>query len=428
MSRYIGSKNSNIHIVSNSKFSNFDLDIIEVPKELKNISAHDLILNYKVKNNILVDRNFIKLAKDLKVAFVSNYGTKCGIGTYSKFLYKELINLIGDYRIFSEKQNECDMEFIENNIPNEKIIPCWKRGESLTELIKEIKLYDPDIILLQHEWGLFPNARYMMAMMTQLSSYRIITTMHSIFHHKDKTIVEAALPEIIVHLSGAADVLKNEKKISSKIYIIPHGCFPCEDKTKLWNFYKSNNTFFQFGFMFRYKGFENSIKAAHILKQKYDDIFFTALLSESPFGKLDHKIYYNELMELIDRLDLQENIGLIRGYQSEEVLNSFMRTNTAAVFPYTVDKEHACYGSSGAAPTVMAANIPVITSYAHHFQDLPSIKASSPKEIAEELDKLFSNEILIKEQVEKQNLYLEQNSWKKMAEKYIEVFEKKYNE
>jgi glycosyltransferase involved in cell wall biosynthesis len=422
MPKYIGAKNNNICVVSNNVFSNDELDIIEVPDEL---SYEDLILNYKVKNNKLINKSIIKDAKDLKIALVSNYGTKCGIGTYSKFLYKELINFIGDYKIFSEIQNKEDLEF---NIPNDKIIPCWKRGESLSELIKQIKLYDPDIILIQHEWGLFPNARYMISMMTSLSSYRIITTMHSIFHHKDKTIVEAALPEIIVHLSGAKNVLKNEKKLSSKVYTIPHGCFPCVDKTKLWNFYKSDHTFLQFGFMFRYKNFENSIKSVSILKEKYDDIFFTGLLSESPFAKLDHEMYYNELKQLINDLDIQENVGLIRGYQSEEVLNSFMRTNIAAVFPYMVDGEHACYGSSGAAPTVMASNIPVITSSAHHFQDLPSIKADSPEEIAKELDKLFSNETLIKLQVEKQNLYLESNSWKNIAEKYVAVFEKRYDE
>src|ERR1700733_667495 len=122
MPKYIGAKNNNICVVSNSIFSNDDLDIIEVPDDL---SYEDLILNYKIKNNKLINKSIVKNAKDLKVAFVSNYGTKCGIGTYSKFLYNELIHLVGDYRIFSEIQNEENLEFL-NNVPQEKILACWK--------------------------------------------------------------------------------------------------------------------------------------------------------------------------------------------------------------------------------------------------------------------------------------------------------------
>lgn len=260
-------------------------------------------------------------------------------------------------------------------------------------------------------------------MMNQLSKYRVIVVMHSIFRHMDKTIVEASIPEIVVHLQGAKDVLKDEKKISGKVYVIKHGTFPCTDRSRLWNFYKSEHTFVQQGYLFRYKGFQNSIKAVHLLKGKYPDVFFTGLCSEGPYSRLEHEAYYGELMAMIKEFGIEENVGLIRGYQSDTALNSFLRMNKVAVFPYISNKEHECWGASGAAPYAMNKGIPVITSNIHHFSELPSLRADTPEEIAAHLDRLFSSKKAIDEQIEKQNSYLQDNSWENTAQRYLDIFE-----
>jgi glycosyltransferase involved in cell wall biosynthesis len=421
MPRFAGIKDDKIHLISSVLFDHKGYHVLEIPKEFDNISAAELIANFRFKNNELKSKSSKKNAREMKVALVSNYGTKCGIGTYSKFLYDELIGQVGDYKLFIEKQENFSVE--NPKIPSSKILPCWKRGESLGELVDAIKEYDPDIILVQHEFGIFPNARYWISFMSQLADYRVIITQHSVFYHKDKVLVEACMPEIVVHLEGAKEVLKEHKQLNANVYVIPHGCFPCEDKTKYWNCYKSEHTFVQFGFLFRYKGYENSIKAAAILKSKYPDVYFTGLCSESDYSKFEHQIYYNELAKLIDELELHDNVGIIRGFQSEFVINSYLRINKVAVFPYVSSKEHECFGSSGAAPYTMTKAIPVISSSTHHFKSLPTIKANTPEEIAEELDRLFSNKAFVKDQIEKQNQYLEENSWKNTAKRYIDIFE-----
>jgi glycosyltransferase involved in cell wall biosynthesis len=260
-------------------------------------------------------------------------------------------------------------------------------------------------------------------MINQLSDYRIIVTMHSVFHHKDKTIVEAAIPEIVVHLQGAYDVLKKEKQVPGNVYVIPHGCYSSSENGKLWNFYKTQHTIIQAGFLFKYKGWEEALKAISILKTKYNDVFFTGLCSESPYCKYDHQSYYEELMELIDKLDISENVSLIRGYQSDQTFDSYFRTNRVALFPYVSVPEHEVFGASGAARLAMSKGLPVITSSANHFSDLPTIKADSPEQISIEIDKLFSNWKLINKQVDIQNKYIVDNSWENVAKQYIKLFE-----
>jgi glycosyltransferase involved in cell wall biosynthesis len=422
MLKFVGAKNTQIYMASDTEFTNKHLDIIPIPENLQSITAEDLMTNYFVKNNIIIHNNHKKSAKDLKVALISNYGSQCGIGTYSKFLYNEMVSQIGDYKIFIEKQNTYD--FDNSNIPNDKIVPCWKRGESLSELIKKIKEYNPDIISIQHEFGLFSHSGYFLSFLTQLSNYRIIITMHSTFHHRDKGICEAAIPEMIVHLDGAKDVLKNEKQLSSIIYVIPHGCFVHSDHTRLWNFYKSDHTIIQAGFLFRYKGWEESIKIVSILKNKYPDVFLTGLCSENVSNKLEHSIYFQSLLDLISSLGVEDNIALIRGYQSDMVWDTYFRTNKVAIYPYVADKKDEVFGASGSARIAMSKGIPIVTSFANHFSDIPSIKASTPEEFANQIDKLFSDQILVQKQIELQDRYLENNSWKNVAKQYIDIFEK----
>lgn len=413
-------------MVSDKSFSSSTFQIVEIPEEFSGIDSDDLIANFKFRDGKFTSKTLPKSASNLRVAFVGNWKMRCGIATYSENLWPEVIKQVGDYRLFIEK-NEITTGDIyqigDEVVERDKVISCWKRGESLLELVSEIKKYQPDIVWIQHEFGLWPNACYWLSMMNQFSEFRVIVTMHSIFHHKDKTICEAAMPEIVVHLEGAKKVLKNEKQIPGTVHLIPHGCYKYDGGEKLWNFYKSDQTFMQFGFGFRYKGWELSIKAAGILKKKYNNIFFTGIFSESPFCEVEHEIYYNELMELVSELGLEENVAIIRGYQSDTTLNSYLKTNQVTVFPYISHPSHEVFGVSGAARLAMSKGLPVITTSVNHFSDLPTIKADTAESIAEELDLIFSNPQAKQIQLAKQLSYLQENTWESIAKKYLDVFE-----
>lgn len=426
MAKFVGVQNNEIKIISDHEISHSNMEIIELSEELQQLSSHQLITNFKLRNGNICSKFSKKPIEKIKLALVGNWKMKCGIATYAENLWSEIIDYTGDFKMFIEKHDSYvgPLNIVGGKeIPADKVVPCWQRGQSLQQLISEIKAYDPDVIWIQHEFGLWPNAGYWLAMMTQLSEYRIVVTMHSIFHHKDKTICEAAMPEIVSHLDGGYDVLKKEKQIPGKVHVIPHGCFPCTNKEKLWNFYHSNYTFMQFGFGFRYKGWENSIRATAILKEKYFQVFFTGLFSESDYNAAEHKLYYDELISLTNKLGVQENIALLRGFQSDATLDAYMRTNQATLFPYISHPAHEVYGASGAARIAMSKAVPVITSSVNHFSDLPTIKADTPEEIAAALEKLFLSSDEQKKQIDKQIAYINENTWEKVAFKYINLFE-----
>ncbi len=427
MTRYVGIKNNYICVVSDKPLTSSGLQVMELPPELEHLSATEIITNCRISNEGKIKCKFSKKpANNLKLALVGNWKMKCGIATYAENLWQEVVKHVKDYKLFIEEQDVFTEDIYKlgnQKLSTDQVSICWKRGVSPQHLIEELKEYDPDIIWIQHEFGLWPNAGQWLSLMHQLNDYRIIVTQHSVFHHKDKTICEAAIPEIVTHLQGGYELLKNEKQVPGKVYVIPHGCTPCTNKERFWNIYNSNHTIIQAGFLFRYKGWQETIKATRILKDKYPDIFFTGLCSESDHNKAEHQIYYKELSILINSLDLQNNVSLIRGYQSDQTWDSYFRTNKVAVFPYISESKHEVFGASGAARVAMEKYLPVITSYANHFSDLPTIKAQDAESIAKEIDKLFSDHQLVKDQLKKQVEFLEENSWENVAKQYIRLFE-----
>jgi glycosyltransferase involved in cell wall biosynthesis len=249
----------------------------------------------------------------------------------------------------------------------------------------------------------------------------VYTALHSVYRHKDKTVCEAVVPNIIVHTDLARDALVNEKKVAGKIHIIPHGCLEPKDQEPLWNIYKTDHTFMQFGFGFEYKGWETSLEVCAELKKKYPDVFFTGVFSESKFSKGFHDRYFDRLQSLIDKLDIRQNVAFLRGFQSEEVLESLFRLNRCLLLPYVDGGDHQVLAVTGAARVAMRSGIPVVTSKVPFFSDL--------KGVCPQADSVHGFESCIedawrdsKEQVIKQNEFLVKNSWQNVAQMYLKAF------
>ncbi len=418
MAKWASIDNGVLNAIAHHEF----VGAVPIPDELQDKSLADLLVESKIRNGQIVPRK-CKAGK-LRVALVSNWKMRCGIATYANCLYEQLVPHLSGFKLFVERNNnptEPMHQLGDTILTNDQIVECWTRGEPLDELIAAIKDYDPDVVLIQMEYGIFPNARYWLSLMTQLSDYRTITTLHSIFpHHLDKLVVEASIKEMVVHLDGAKQALL-DKGVNGKVSVIPHGCYSA-DQTRLWNVYRSEHTFLNLGFLLRYKFIEMGIKAAYLLQDEFPDVYFTAVCSETDFNAAEHTAYYNELMVLIDQLGLVNHVGLIRGFQSDQAVSAYMRTNTACLLPYASNPAHEVYGASGAARLAMAHGIPVITSTFHHFDDIPTIKADGEEATAEALAALFRSKDARKTQVEKQNAHIATNGWAETAKRYIELF------
>ena len=417
---YIYYRDSKIYIISDTPLVVPEYKHIFSPG-LK-IKPNDLLMNYKVFENKLVSADHKLNPLTAKIAFISVWGITCGISTYSQYLVNEMAKINPNIKIFSE-----DGDGQTYNFPN--LVRCWKRGESLERLIKEIHAYSPDVIYIQHEYGIFPDARKWSRLISALHKYKTFVTLHSVYKHKDKAVCEAICKNLIVHTHLAKQVLE-EKGITSEINVIPHGCSLFEETSRLWNIYKTPHTLVQFGFGFEYKGWDVALKAISILKEKYPDIFYQILFSESGFSKGYHDVQYSKLTKLIEELGVEENVSIIRGFQSDASLCNFLRTARVAIFPYTANPEHIVYGSSGAARIAMANGTPTIVSNVPLFYDLKETlpHVENAEELAKEIDKLFSEPAYYKDIAKKESEFVQEHGWGITAKRYLALIDRSYDD
>jgi len=371
----------------------------------------------------LYQRFIKKEDKDIpiKIGYVCNWNQQCGISTYSKFIFDELKLLVDEYKIFSE------LPFGQEEDTKENIVYCWKRGEHLKKLLNEIKEYNPNFILIQHEWGIFPKAGFFMSFITELKRLHIpvIVALHSVYDHLDKIIPLSVLDNVIVHSDNAKGLLKR-LKFKGNVFVIPHGCPEVKKYEEVWNIFQTPYLIFGFGFGFKYKGVDIAIDAIKYLKEtdeKFKDILYVYVCSESDTNKGIHEYYYNTLSEKVEKEGLEDNVLLIRGFLEDEMLDIYLKTVKMVIFPYVSDPTNSVFGSSGAIKIAMSYNMPVIASKSHLFDDIEgyAIRIGDYKELATEIDKLFSSEDYRKQFIDKAHDYIEENTWKKSAERYFNV-------
>ena len=178
-------------------------------------------------------------------------------------------------------------------------------------------------------------------------------------------------------------------------------------------------------FGFKYKGIDVAIDAIKYLKDtdaKFKDILYIYVCSESDTNKGIHDNYYDMLSEKVEKEGLENNIILIRGYLEDNMLDTYLKTVKMVIFPYIQDANNSVFGSSGAIKIAMSYNIPIIASKSHMLDDIEGYvpRTLDYKELAEEIDKIFSDSNYREKVINDSHTYIKNNSWKITAQRYLD--------
>lgn len=355
--------------------------------------------------------------KKLRVAFICNWKTQCGISTYSSYLVESLKPLVDDLKIFAEVPDQpIDLD--------DGVDYCWKRGCSPTGLIERVRAWKPTFVLVQHEFGIFPKAGPWLKLIEGLASIPYAVVLHSVYEHQDKAVCTSSIKNVICHTEVGRDCLRRLGH-TGRITTIPHGCLDLGEVRELYNNYETPYALMQFGFGFGYKGLDVALEALSLLKarpdKKYDEVFFTYFCSESSHTASINNAYYKGLMTRVETLGLSENVAIIRGFQSEQSLFYALRVNKLAIFPYQSDPANVVYGASGAIRLALANHIPTIASSSPMFADLEGIvpRPTNASELAGVIDRVFSDDVYKQSLVASATSYTQLNTWKDVAKKYV---------
>ena len=203
--------------VSDKPFSIAGQTIVEQEGSVPKVEWHKLI-------GTRFREGEVKKKSDLKIAFICNWNDTCGISTYTKFLVNAVTPKVKEVKIFSEI---LPVTPTEPDGPN--VMRCWERGKSMKLGMDKVLAWEPDFIIVQHEFGIFPKASFFLQMLQMMEDVPYAVTMHSVYEHLDKTVCTAAVKNIVVHSQEAMNCLRRVGN-SSRIFVIPHGCVVIEDK------------------------------------------------------------------------------------------------------------------------------------------------------------------------------------------------------
>jgi glycosyltransferase involved in cell wall biosynthesis len=286
-----------------------------------------------------VEDYVVKPHSEMRVAVVCNWQTKCGISTYSKYLVDSITPLVKEIKIFSEFSPST------TGPDGPEVERCWNRGECLVPLANKILDWNPDFVIIQHEYGIFPNLFYFMQFMQLLENTPYAVTLHSVYEHLDKIVYANAIKNIVVHTEQGKQILLRHG-YNSEITVIPHGCVRFNDVQEIWNLCHNPYTILQFGFGFQYKGVDRALDAIAHLKatdKKFANIFYMYLLSENEHTKNVHNEYYKQLMNKVRELGLDHNVAILRKFQTDQMLNLYLRLAKLAIFPYINNPQNTVY-------------------------------------------------------------------------------------
>ncbi len=170
------------------------------------------------------------------------------------------------------------------------------------------------------------------------------------------------------------------------------------------------------------KGQHISIKAIKILKEKYPNIILNII------GVKD-ELYYNKLVELVEKYRLQKNINFFSHISDEELLNFYKKADIFLMPSITTGDTFEGFGL-----VFLEANIcglPVIGTYNCGAEDAIKngyngylVSQNNSREVAEKIIKIFSDNDLYQKMSRNAVDWAKKFSWDKTVDLYVEEYKK----
>lgn len=333
-----------------------------------------------------------KEEKRLRVAVISSYPPqRCGIGYYTKDMIEALLAKHPELEFFILAERR---SWIPYRVSVGRQIHEYRNWDRHSyryplNLFHSIQKIRPDIVLIQHEYGLYGSyGGYLLSLLIvllRLFRFPIIMTMHTVcprgryleslqktmrlsmksilWRWMDVTLttftVKKFVEKVIIHSEGLAlQMIEDYGFPRHKIEAIPHGAtilqYFDQKKAKDVLNLKNKKVILSFGFLSYRKGYENVIKAVSELAGKYKNlIYLIAGTNQSDSGLR----YLKELKSLVKRLKMQEHvIFYTKQIQTEEIPLIFGASDVV-ILPYL-----ELYGDSGVLRQAASFAKPVIAS------------------------------------------------------------------
>jgi len=357
-----------------------------------------------------------------EIIFISTFPPKvCGIATYCYDLIQSLkLKFRDSFSIIICPMETEDESFQYEENPEYRL--NTSDAISYVELADKINKNDNiQLVMLQHEFGFFTEAKNGLLLFLQNIEKDIIITFHTVLPKPDRELKEKVkeisllVKSIIVMTGISADILINDYDISSdKITVIPHGThlLPFIDKISLKAKYgfKDKKVLSTFGLLGSGKNIETTLEALPEIISENPDVMFLIIGKTHPgIIKYEDEKYRDFLHDTVKRLHLEKHTYFINKYLPLNELLDYLQLTNIYLFT-SKDRNQAVSGTFSYA---ISCGCPIVSTPIPHALEVLNedlgiiIDFEAPKQLAAAVNRLLKNEIVQEK--------LRSNSLEKMA-------------
>jgi glycosyltransferase involved in cell wall biosynthesis len=377
-----------------------------------------------------------------RIAVVGNYlPRRCGIATFTtdlcdalhaEYRTTELLALpVNDSEEGYDYPARVRFELSEDNLA------------SYRQAADFLNFSNVDLVCLQHEYGIFGGRAggHILELLRRLRM-PFVTTLHTVL--REPTPDQRAVMEEIATLSDrlvvmsqqSVEILQDVFHVPpEKIDLIPHGIpdLPFTDP----NFYKDGfgtegkDVLLTFGLLSPNKGIENVIQALpKILSRHPDVVYMVSGVTHPHILRREGDKYRDSLQALAKDLGVESNVIFRNRFESPQDLVELIGAADIYITPY----KHKAQVVSGTLAYALSAGKAIIsTPYLHAIELLNGERGAlvpfdDPGAIAEKTIAFLDDETGRHAMRKRAYLYARDMIWNRVAQKYMQSFERIYNE
>ena len=380
-------------------------------------------------------------ADEKRIAYVSTYPPReCGIANFTKDL-TDAVDQLHEFRpsvVIAINEKGAIYKY-------DRRVRFQIERDSIDDYVQAAhyaNLSKVDLVNLQHEFGLFGGewGEYINSLLADLQK-PVVTTLHTIvpnFGSDARTVLERIAENsssIVVMTKTALQLLDNCEIKREKIDVIPHGCpdvpFVTSEKPKDSLGLRGRIVLSTFGLISRGKGIQYAIRALSSIVKREPRILYLIIGETHPeVRKFEGERYRKRLMRLVDELKLGKHVRFYNRFLSKRELMRYLQATDIYITPY-VDRNQI---SSGTLVYALGTGKAIIsTPYLHAEEALADgrgliCKFRNPASTAESINRVLENPQLKLSLERKAYAYSRNFTWPKVAEKYVELFNRVLND
>ena len=398
-----------------------------------------ILLNKKVKKDTITSNTTVGVIslKRYKMALMSTWNIRCGIAEHSRHLINALEAKNVDLWIIANTNADVQNSYLIDDIPKnvhqlwDYDYVTWKNSRIDTEGILHLLLHEEiSKFNIQYHPG-FYNQQILMNLVRHSikSNIEVSITLHNSNELSGELLTEMSKLGVTILVHTAEEKKRLDNLGTKNSFYIPLGVleFPDEDTD---NCKKSLRilgfpVIGSFGFLRPHKGVLEAIEAIGILRNQYPNILFLGINALYP--SKDSEQYLGECKKRIEELNLNNNVMLLTDFLDIKQIINYLHASDIIVLPYHNSKE----GASAAANMVLASKRPLIISGSTIFNEIRDIcyrvDNIQPATLATEILQVMSAPNTLYNMKNKILRYVEENSFTKIADQYIELLIKKHS-